>query len=356
MTTSVLYITRKWPPAMGGMETYSVELVSELSQDAHVEVISLAGKPDGSPPSFLALCGFAVHTFARTFRLKQVPDVVHIGDMASWPLALAGWLRRPSPTIVISAHGTDVSYHRRGGIKGNLYALYLKIGAKLLRHSRVISNSAATAAAALENGWKTDAVIPLGTRNTPQDGPAGIDPGLLFAGRLVERKGFRWFAENVLPLLPGDIGIKVAGTVWDEKEGLALEDPRVTFLGPLPADQLNAAYRSALAVIIPNIEPKSGEFEGFGLVAPEAAVAGGVVIAARTGGLIEAVMDGETGFLVEAGSAEAWRDRLAEVAAWDTEKRDRFTTNASRAAQSHYDWRRVADEVMGVYLSTRGSL
>ena len=314
-----------------------------------VEVISLAGKPDGSPPSFFALCKFALHTFARYLRLRSIPGVVHIGDMASWPLALATWLRRGRPVIVLSAHGTDVSYHRRGGIKGTFYALYLKIGAALFRRARVIANSPATAKAASENGWKSSAVIPLGTRNTPGEGPFGTDRDLLFAGRLVERKGLKWFVDNVLPLLPSDIGVKVAGTVWDGDEGRALADPRVTFLGPLPPDDLNAAYRSALAVIIPNIEPKSGEFEGFGLVAPEAAVAGGVVIAAKTGGLIEAVIDGETGFLVEAGNASKWRDSIVDIASWEASTRRSFVSEASRAAQSHYSWARVARDCIAVY-------
>lgn len=334
---------------MGGMETYSVELVTELRKKLDVEVISLEGNSDGSPPSFFALGAFGFSVFARYLSLKSIPDVVHIGDMASWPLALATWFRRPVPKIVISAHGTDVSYHRRGGLKGLLYALHLKIGARLLARANIISNSAATGRAASENGWRTYQVIPLGTRNEPDCTPSGSDGDLLFAGRLVERKGLKWFVDNVLPLLPSEIGIKVAGTVWDQTEGEALENSRVTFLGPLAKDELNRAYRSALAVVVPNVEPKSGEFEGFGLVAPEAAVAGGIVIAARTGGLIEAVIDTETGFLVEAGNASAWYDRIANVASWSSEQRESFAAAASRTAQSHYNWHRVADQVFDVY-------
>lgn len=37
----LVYITRMWPPAVGGMETYSVELTSELARHRPVEIFTL---------------------------------------------------------------------------------------------------------------------------------------------------------------------------------------------------------------------------------------------------------------------------------------------------------------------------
>jgi glycosyltransferase involved in cell wall biosynthesis len=179
--------------------------------------------------------------------------------------------------------------------------------------------------------------------------PRGHGGDLLFAGRLVERKGCAWFVRNVLPLLPDTIGLRVAGTVWDEAEGAALDHPRVSYLGPLNARDLVDEYREALCVVVPNIEPPSGEFEGFGLVAPEAAAAGGIVVAAATGGLLGAVIDGDTGFLVPSGGAEAWRAKIMEIAGWSDEQRADFTSAAMKKALKHYCWSRVADDVLAVY-------
>ena len=46
----VLFLTRKWAPAIGGMEVYSMELSEELSHKVNLTVRSLAGNKDGSPP------------------------------------------------------------------------------------------------------------------------------------------------------------------------------------------------------------------------------------------------------------------------------------------------------------------
>jgi glycosyltransferase involved in cell wall biosynthesis len=351
MAGSVLFVTRKWSPAPGGMETYSVELVAELSRRTDVETVALAGMPDGSTPSPAALAGFALRAAARYLARGRPPGVLHVGDMASWPLALVALARRPRPLIVLSAHGTDVSYHRRGGLRGTAYRCYLRLGARVLGpRARVIANSSATARAAAETGWHTHAIVPLGTGGEPATAPAsGHDGPLLFAGRLIHQKGCRWFVEQVLPLLPEGIRLAVAGPVRDEREGPALADPRVEYLGSLPKEELRRAYRTALAVVVPNIEPLSGEFEGFGLVAAEAAAAGAIVIAANTGGLTEAVLDGETGFLVPPGDPEAWRALIAEIAGWSDDQRAAFTARATARAREHYSWARVADEVMRVY-------
>jgi glycosyltransferase involved in cell wall biosynthesis len=345
----VFFVTRKWPPAVGGMETYSVELTRELALHLPVEIVSLPGRADGKPPRASALVGFALSAARRYTRREIPPAIVHVGDLAAWPLGLLAWTRYARPKVVISVHGTDVSYHRRKTAKGRLYGAYLRLGARLLGSATVIANSCATAAVAAETGWRTTQVIPLATSIEDQRPPRSHGADLLFAGRLVERKGCAWFVRNVLPLLPDTIGLRVAGTVWDEAEGAALDHPRISYLGPLSARELLDEYRKALCVIVPNIEPRSGEFEGFGLVAPEAAAAGGVVVAAVTGGLRDAVIDGETGFLVPSGDAEAWLGKITEVTGWSEEQRAAFTARASARAREHYSWVRVAKEVLRLY-------
>jgi glycosyltransferase involved in cell wall biosynthesis len=258
-------------------------------------------------------------------------------------------MRRPRAAIVISAHGTDVSFHRRKSAKGRLFGAYLRLGAILLRQATIISNSSATAQVAAETGWRSATVIPLATSIEALPAPQGHAGALLFAGRLIERKGCAWFIRNVMPLLPPHIRLKVAGTIWVEAERAALDDPRVSYLGPLATNALTEEYRRALCVIVPNIDPPSGEFEGFGLVAPEAAAAGGVVVAAATGGLTDAVIDGQTGFLVPPADAEAWASKIAEIARWSGEQRAAFTSAAMEMAREQYSWERVTEEVLRVY-------
>ena len=339
----VLFVTRKWPPAVGGMETWSYRMAEELARLGPVRVVALPGRTDGRPPAPWRLLLFPFTVMWALLTMRATPAVMHLGDMALWPLGLF------APCVVISAHGTDVAYHRRGGVKGTLYGLYLRAGARLMRRARVIANSSATAATAAETGWRTAAVVPLATDIAPRKSPVGHDGSLLFAGRLVTRKGCGWFVREVLPLLSPSTRLRIAGTTWDESESHVLDHPQVEFLGPLDREALAAAYAQAMCVIVPNIDPANGEFEGFGLVACEAAAAGGIVLAARTGGLVEAVRHGETGFLVSSSDAPAWAEAIESVSAWSEDRRAHFVKSSTAQAREHYAWPRVARETMKFY-------
>ena len=342
----IVFVTRKWPPATGGMETYCYELTSALQRRLPIEVIALAGSPDGMPPRALALIGFGLKVFAMLLLGRRDYEVLHLADMAIWPLGLAA---RRGARVVISAHGTDVSFPRRGGLLGRAYGAYLRLGSRLLARARIVANSHATARELADTGWKTHTVIPLATTISP---PAEISRHartILFVGRLIPLKGCRWFVENVLPLLDTDIRLQVAGTCWDAGETSVLDHPRVDFIGRLDQANLASHYASALCVVVPNIAVPEGTFEGFGLVAPEAAACGGVVLAARSGGLTDAVIDGETGYLLPSGDAPAWAVKIAEITRWSARERGAFSTKARERAQAHFNWHRVAAQTQTSY-------
>jgi glycosyltransferase involved in cell wall biosynthesis len=346
---SILFVTRKWPPATGGMETYSVMLTAALAAEEPVEVVALPGRADGMPPAPAQLLAFPLTVLRRAFASRSAPRVLHLGDMALWPLAALALFWRGT-RVVLSAHGTDVAYHRRGGIRGTLYGAYLKIGARLLPKAQVIANSQATVRVAAETGWHRAVVVPLATEPSQAALSDGTHDGtILFVGRLVERKGCGWFIREVLPLLPQGTRLLVAGTAWDEKERAALAAPGVEFLGPVRGPNLTELYRRAKCVIVPNVETSTGEYEGFGLVAPEAAAAGGLVLAARCDGLVDAVIEGTTGLLAESGNALAWAECIRDISGWDGERRRSFLTRAQAAAADRYCWSRVARETRLAY-------
>jgi glycosyltransferase involved in cell wall biosynthesis len=77
-------------------------------------------------------------------------------------------------------------------------------------------------------------------------------------------------------------------------------------LGPLPDADVRDAYRRATAVLLP------GE-EDFGIAPVEAQACGRPVIALGRGGALETVVDGVTGILVDAATAEALADGIARA-------------------------------------------
>lgn len=344
----ILFVSRKWPPAMGGMETYSKALSDALRAHGDVETIVLPGQADGSVPGAGKLLWFGVTAALALLFRRRPPTVTHVADMASWPLALCARIRNLGGRQVLSAHGTDVSYPLRGGIKGRVYGAYLRLGAILLGPVTVLANSAATAEATRQFGYRDIVVIPLAAE-VAADGAGERRRSLLFSGRLVTRKGCAWFVRNVMPLLPDDLTLDVAGTVWDDTEAKALDDPRVRYLGRLDQADVFRAYTEALCVVVPNIEMPNGEFEGFGLVALEAAAVGGVVLASRHDGLKEAVIDGVTGFHLPPGDAPAWAEKIREISGWDDDERVRFTRNAKQVCAEKFTWGRVAADTFAAY-------
>ncbi|WP_306116021.1 MULTISPECIES: glycosyltransferase family 4 protein [unclassified Roseovarius] len=349
---SVMFVSRKWPPAMGGMETYSKELSDALRRYAEVETLALPGRSDGSVPGKGALLWFGLRAAIRLFCARSPAKITHVADMASWPLALCARIRSPRGRRVLSAHGTDVAYPLRGGAKGRIYGSYLRLGARCLGHVTVIANSEATAKAANRYGFHDTLVVPLAAEVTA-GAPSSPGKSLLFSGRLVPRKGLAWFVREVLPLLPDTMTLDVAGTVWDTAEAAALDHPRVRHLGRLDQAELWCTYASAVCVIVPNIDVPNGEFEGFGLVALEAAAAGGIVLASHHSGLKEAVLDGQTGFHITPGDPRAWADKIMEIASWDDAQRSDFTGRAKDLCNRHFSWDRVATDTLSAYASPR---
>jgi glycosyltransferase involved in cell wall biosynthesis len=83
--------------------------------------------------------------------------------------------------------------------------------------------------------------------------------------------------------------------------------------------------------------------ESFGLTALEAAFFGLPVIASRKGGLPEIVVDGETGFLVDARSPTQLADRLDRLLG-DPELRRRMGAAARQRATRHFSRERFIDD------------
>lgn len=336
----VRFVTRKWPPAIGGMETYSVQLTREMARRATIEVIALPGKPSGLMPSAVELGGFAVRA-AATLLTRPAARIVHIADLASWPLGLVASLRHPRTTVAISAHGSDVSIAHRKGWVAAAYRAYLRLGSRLLPGARIIANSIYVADLAKKVGFARIAVVPLGTNLSA--GSAAERDNLLYAGRISAKKGLRFVVEEVLPQLPDDISLRVAGTIWEDSERALLDHPRVNYVGVLPAERLAEEYARAAAVIVP-----TRESEGFGLVAIEAAACGAFVIASAHSGLIDLVRP-PIGITVPADDPDAWARAIRDALA----RNDAQRAAHARAAQMHveqtYRWPRVAEETWMAY-------
>lgn len=132
---------------------------------------------------------------------------------------------------------------------------------------------------------------------------------LVTVARLVPHKGIDTAIAALAALVPGypDLRYLVVGRGPDASRlrdlaQAARVGDRVHILHDVTDDELPAAY--ATGNIYLGLSREAGvEVEGFGIALVEAAAAGLPVVAGRSGGIGDAVADGETGILVAAGDA-----------------------------------------------------
>ena len=107
----------------------------------------------------------------------------------------------------------------------------------------------------------------------------------------------------------------------------------VKFCGFVPSDALRDLYSSSCAVVLPT----ENIAEGFGMVVLEAAACRVPAIASRVGGIPAAVVDGETGILIEPGDTEELANALVRVAS-DGKLRERLAENAYQRTIATFTW------------------
>jgi glycosyltransferase involved in cell wall biosynthesis len=263
-------------------------------------------------PLFLA-------SFARAAREAGAEaDLVHAHWLPSGLPALA--TGRP---YVLTMHGTDAELARR------LPALFRPI-ARRARLVIAVSESVARVARLL--GSREMRIVPVGVtipeETSEPDGP----PRLLFVGRLSEEKGVPELLEAArgLPLtLVGDGPLRSSV-------------PEA--LGFVPPAELGKHLDRAAVVVCPSRR------EGYGVVARQAMAHGRPVVATAVGGLAEAVVDGETGLLVEPGDVSALRGALERLLA-DAPLRARMGAAGRERVRTRYSREVAATATVAAYAS-----
>jgi glycosyltransferase involved in cell wall biosynthesis len=194
--------------------------------------------------------------------------------------------------------------------------------------------------------------------------PGADRDGVLFVGRLTPHKG----VDRLLRALPAGAALRVVGSGGHDPRPPERDYPAllrrlaggrdVSFLGPVEEGLLPGLYRRAAVLALPSVDRTCygrhvAVSELLGLTALEAMSSGTPVVASRSGGLAEVVLDGETGFLVEPGDVAALSDRLALLLG-DRRLAARLGANARDLVVERFTWQACAERCVAAYQALAG--
>jgi glycosyltransferase involved in cell wall biosynthesis len=261
-------------------------------------------------PLFLAAYARAARRAARD------ADLVH----AHWlPSGIAA--RATGRPYVLQLWGTDVELARSAPA----------LARPVVRRARlVICASRALAEQARALGARDVRVIPSGVDLPAEVGEEADPPEVLYAGRLSAEKG-------VLELVEAARGLNLVvagdGPLRDRVPGVR---------GMLPHDELERLYARAAVVACPSRR------EGFGVACAEAMAHGRPVVASAVGGLLDLVVDGETGLLVPPRDPAALRAALERLLG-DRELRRRLGAAGRDRIRGRFSWEAATDATLAAY-------
>lgn len=182
----------------------------------------------------------------------------------------------------------------------------------------------------------------------------GSRPVILTVGRLQARKG----QDTMIRALPEiraqvpDVLYAIVGGGEDREslETLARQlgvQNHVLFHGEVDDELMVEAYQQCDLFALPNREIR-GDIEGFGMVLLEAQACGRPVLAGRSGGTAETMIEGETGLLLDCNGPDELARHVPELLL-DRARLDKMGAAGRRWVESRFDWPALAREAASIF-------
>lgn len=371
----LLLVSQDFPPHVGGVQTYALELARRLAPrcDA-LEVVAPAAPGAEALDRTLPFTVHRVRSSTDALIVRAVPTLVQRARTgrfdatlhAQWTSApgslLArrqGWPRR----VFVAVHGRELLLRPAARVPVAQRAYDAVRARVLLGADGVIAGSRYTVGLARAMGvdparlhlvsYGVDAsrfeiadAPDRAARFRQRHGLVGV-PFYATVARLQPHKGIDT-GIAALPALrrrvPGATYVVVGSGPEAERlrahaERLGVLDA-VRFLGRVSDDEVVDVLLACDAfALLSRVE--GANVEGFGLVLLEAGACGRPVVGARSGGIPDAVAEGDSGLLVPPGDAEATADALARLLG-DPVLARRLGDGGRRRASGPLGWDRAA--------------
>lgn len=375
-----LIITREYPPHIyGGAGVVADQLTRALSQRMAVEVRCFGPRdPDG-------VANVTVRGYEPWERLKAGPDAprfapaletLSIGlamardpvdaDVAhahTWYADMAGlWIRTLHRIpLIVTLHSMEplrpwkadqlgTGYLLSGWIEktaveaaDRVIAVSAQMREDIVRHFTVDPAKVVV----IHNGIDPEQFKRTDRRDALERYGVTL-PYVLFVGRITDQKGIFHLLEAA-PRLPAGVQVVLCASAPDTPEieerlrAALAQHPNVLWVPKMiPVQEVVQLYSHAAVFCCPSV------YEPFGLINLEAMACGTPVVAAAVGGILEVVVDGETGLLVPPAQPAALAAALTGLL--EDPERARTMGRAGRArVERLFSWASVAERTERVY-------
>ncbi|MBO0913849.1 glycosyltransferase family 4 protein [Streptomyces laculatispora] len=373
---NTLIVTNDFPPRPGGIQAFLHNMALRLDPD---RIVVYASTWKRGPEGAAATAAFdAEQPFTvvrdRTTMLLPTPRVTRRavqllrthGCSSVWfgaaaPLGLmAPALRRAGARrLVATTHGHEAGWAQLPASR----QLLRRIGEGTDTVTYLGEYTRSRIAAALTPAAERMVQLPPGVDEKTFHPESGGDlvrarlgltdrPVVVCVSRLVPRKGQDTLIlamPAILAEVPDAVllivgGGPYAGELRKLAAGTGVLDS-VRFTGPVPWAELPAHYGAGDVFAMPCRTRRGGlDVEGLGIVYLEASATGLPVVAGDSGGAPDAVLDGETGWVVRGGSAEEAAERIALLLG-DAELRRRMGERGRAWVEEKWRWDLLAERL-----------
>jgi phosphatidylinositol alpha-1,6-mannosyltransferase len=357
-----LVVTPDFPPALGGIQTLIHRLVRH-SRKLDIRVVTLdspgARQFDRGQPLYVRRAPYLrrwrpvsigiLNAMALREAFAFGPDVVLSAHIVTSPAA-AAISRCLSIPVVQYLYGKEI------GAKPRLTRFALDNAAAGIAISRYTRDLAvATGAHPHRLALIPPGVDPVDPASEPSAGPWTPRPTFVSIARLEDRYKGHDVVMRAMPLILARVPEAKWVIVGDGPLRAHLErlsavhgvTSHVRFVGAVSDEERDTWLgRSALLAMPSRLPARGAAGEGFGIVYLEAGVRGVPVIAGNVAGAVDAVIDGQTGVLVDPDDHVAVGDAIASLL--EDPARARRLGQGGRAHAEALAWPRIAARVEDV--------
>ncbi|MFO7724655.1 MAG: glycosyltransferase family 4 protein [Oceanipulchritudo sp.] len=375
MSVPVQLLTHEYPPFRGGIGMYVRETARALAKTG-TEVTVWApdyGTGDTGRDSFRVKrvpmrgkqgwpCRLRMAAALRkAFPEGRIPGRVILaepGPLRMWLHASLLKLPRPEGLIPV-LHGTEIGQIGRRPLERRLFRALVGHAEKVGVVSKAVRSRLLEVAPEAE---PLAELVPGAVRSAWLDLPApepsresGETFEILQVGRISPRKGQLHLLETIARL-PGtrrrQIHLRIIGPAGKAAyAGLVARragnlDCRVSLEGSVSDEALREMYRTARLLVMPS-QPFRRSVEGLGLALLEAGHFGCPVIASGIGGIPEAMLPGESGYLVPPQDRGALAEAIIRVMD-NPEKAARMGAKGAAFVREAFSWEANARVLLGM--------